>query len=96
MNASHTTLLNSMFHDTCDQEDKGTGVVTSVPSDSPDDWAALRDLKNKQPFRYLIDFGNQCVGSGKIFLDPNTTFQVIPDPCPDQALDPGQNQKNTK
>jgi leucyl-tRNA synthetase len=23
---------------------KGTGVVTSVPSDSPDDWAALRDL----------------------------------------------------
>jgi hypothetical protein len=27
---------------------KGTGVVTSVPSDAPDDWAALRDLKEKQ------------------------------------------------
>ncbi|KAJ2161605.1 cytosolic leucyl tRNA synthetase [Coemansia sp. RSA 552] len=26
---------------------KGTGVVTSVPSDSPDDFAALRDLKKK-------------------------------------------------
>ncbi|KAJ2785278.1 cytosolic leucyl tRNA synthetase [Coemansia javaensis] len=26
---------------------KGTGVVTSVPSDSPDDYAALRDLKKK-------------------------------------------------
>lgn len=26
----------------------GTGVVTSVPSDSPDDFAALRDLKKKQ------------------------------------------------
>ena len=26
----------------------GTGVVTSVPSDSPDDYAALRDLKKKQ------------------------------------------------
>jgi len=26
----------------------GTGVVTSVPSDSPDDYAALRDLKNKK------------------------------------------------
>ncbi|VDQ09642.1 unnamed protein product [Trichobilharzia regenti] len=26
---------------------KGTGVVTSVPSDSPDDWVALRDLKKK-------------------------------------------------
>ena len=33
------------------KEDKGTGVVTSVPSDSPDDWAALRDLVNKQPLR---------------------------------------------
>ncbi len=30
------------------KEDKGTGIVTSVPSDSPDDFAALRDLKNKQ------------------------------------------------
>lgn len=31
--------------------DKGTGVVTSVPSDAPDDWAAYRDLKNKEPMR---------------------------------------------
>ena len=31
---------------------KGTGIVTSVPSDSPDDWAALRDLQTKQ---VLID-----------------------------------------
>ena len=30
------------------KEDKGTGVVTSVPSDAPDDFAALRDLKNKE------------------------------------------------
>jgi len=33
------------------KEDKGTGVVTSVPSDSPDDYAALNDLKNKAPLR---------------------------------------------
>lgn len=33
------------------KEDKGTGVVTSVPSDSPDDFAALTDLRNKQPLR---------------------------------------------
>ncbi|XP_004420087.1 PREDICTED: leucine--tRNA ligase, cytoplasmic [Ceratotherium simum simum] len=32
-------------------EDKGTGVVTSVPSDSPDDFAALKDLKKKQALR---------------------------------------------
>uniref|UniRef100_A0A671KSD5 Leucine--tRNA ligase, cytoplasmic-like n=1 Tax=Sinocyclocheilus anshuiensis TaxID=1608454 RepID=A0A671KSD5_9TELE len=30
------------------KEDKGTGVVTSVPSDAPDDIAALRDIKKKQ------------------------------------------------
>ncbi|KAK3598448.1 hypothetical protein CHS0354_023000 [Potamilus streckersoni] len=30
------------------KEDKGTGVVTSVPSDAPDDFAALRDLKKKE------------------------------------------------
>ncbi|KAF0686771.1 Aste57867_21434 [Aphanomyces stellatus] len=30
---------------------KGTGVVTSVPSDAPDDYAALRDLKQKAAMR---------------------------------------------
>ncbi|CAN1180304.1 Leucine--tRNA ligase, cytoplasmic [Linum perenne] len=31
--------------------DKGTGIVTSVPSDSPDDYMALHDLKVKPAFR---------------------------------------------
>jgi len=30
---------------------KGTGIVTSVPSDSPDDWATLRDLQTKAGLR---------------------------------------------
>lgn len=30
---------------------KGTGVVTSVPSDSPDDWMAISDLRNDKSFR---------------------------------------------
>ncbi|OSX72009.1 hypothetical protein BU14_0482s0003 [Porphyra umbilicalis] len=30
---------------------KGTGVVTSVPSDAPDDYRGLRDLQEKQPLR---------------------------------------------
>jgi len=30
---------------------KGTGVVTSVPSDAPDDYAALLELKDKPAFR---------------------------------------------
>ncbi|XP_077402349.1 leucine--tRNA ligase, cytoplasmic [Vanacampus margaritifer] len=33
------------------KEDKGTGVVTSVPSDAPDDITALRDVKKKQALR---------------------------------------------
>lgn len=28
--------------------EKGTGVVTSVPSDSPDDYAVITDIKNKK------------------------------------------------
>ena len=31
--------------------EKATGIVTSVPSDAPDDFAALRDLKNKPELR---------------------------------------------
>ncbi|KAK1295493.1 hypothetical protein QJS10_CPA16g00236 [Acorus calamus] len=31
--------------------DKGTGVVTSVPTDSPDDYMALNDLKSKPALR---------------------------------------------
>ncbi len=30
---------------------KGTGVVTCVPSDSPDDWMAISDLRKKAPMR---------------------------------------------
>jgi len=41
--------------------DIGTGVVTSVPSDAPDDFAALRDLKNKQPFRQKYGIKNEMV-----------------------------------
>ena len=31
--------------------DKGTGVVTSCPSDSPDDYMAMHDLKRKEKLR---------------------------------------------
>eukprot|EP00095_Tigriopus_kingsejongensis_P005736 maker-scaffold28_size608977-snap-gene-1.13 protein:Tk05736 transcript:maker-scaffold28_size608977-snap-gene-1.13-mRNA-1 annotation:"hypothetical protein BRAFLDRAFT_63907" len=43
------------------KENKGTGIVTSVPSDSPDDFAALRDLKNKQPFREKYGITDEMV-----------------------------------
>ncbi|KAH7976595.1 leucine--tRNA ligase, cytoplasmic [Rhipicephalus sanguineus] len=43
------------------KEDKGTGVVTSVPSDSPDDYATLRDLKNKEPLRQKYSVADSMV-----------------------------------
>lgn len=43
------------------KDDKGTGVVTSVPSDSPDDWIALQDLKNKAPFRRKYNITDDMV-----------------------------------
>ena len=43
------------------KDDKGTGIVTSVPSDSPDDFAALRDLKNKKPLREKYGIKDEMV-----------------------------------
>nr|XP_033323492.1 leucine--tRNA ligase, cytoplasmic [Megalopta genalis] len=43
------------------REDKGTGIVTSVPSDSPDDYAALVDLKKKEPFRKKYGVADEMV-----------------------------------
>ncbi|XP_023719328.1 leucine--tRNA ligase, cytoplasmic isoform X2 [Cryptotermes secundus] len=43
------------------KEDKGTGVVTSVPSDSPDDYAALLDLKKKQALREKYGIEDEMV-----------------------------------
>ena len=43
------------------KEDKGTGIVTSVPSDSPDDYAALVDLKKKQPLREKYGIKDEMV-----------------------------------
>ena len=39
----------------------GTGVVTSVPSDAPDDYAALRDLKNKEALRKKYNISDEMV-----------------------------------
>lgn len=43
------------------KEDKGTGVVTSVPSDSPDDYAALVDLQKKADFRKKYKITDEMV-----------------------------------
>lgn len=47
---------------------KGTGIVTSVPSDSPDDFANLRDYKNKKNLREYYHL--------KVFFIYSQTFFV--------------------
>ena len=47
---------------------KGTGVVTSVPSDSPDDFMALSDLKSKEALRAKFNVKDEWV----------VPFEVIP------------------
>ena len=41
--------------------DKGTGIVTSVPSDAPADYAALTDMKNKKEFRAKFGITDEMV-----------------------------------
>ncbi|KAM0068373.1 putative leucine--tRNA ligase [Helianthus debilis subsp. tardiflorus] len=48
--------------------DKGTGIVTSVPSDSPDEFIALQDLKAKAIFRARFGVKDEWV----------LPFEVIP------------------
>jgi leucyl-tRNA synthetase len=40
---------------------KGTGVVTCVPSDSPDDWMAISDLRNKKALREKYGITDEMV-----------------------------------
>ncbi|KAI3879279.1 hypothetical protein MKW92_048286 [Papaver armeniacum] len=48
--------------------DKGTGIVTSVPSDSPDDYMTMNDLKSKKALR-------EKFGVKEEWIMP---FQVVP------------------
>jgi len=43
------------------KEDKGTGIVTSVPSDSPDDYAAFIDIKKKLVFREKYNITDEMI-----------------------------------
>jgi leucyl-tRNA synthetase len=43
------------------KENMGTGIVTCVPSDAPDDFAGLRDLKNKQQMREKYNITDEMV-----------------------------------
>jgi len=48
--------------------EKGTGIVTSVPSDSPDDYMSLMDLKNKPEWRAKLGIKDEWI----------MPFEVVP------------------
>lgn len=54
------------------KEEKGTGIVTSVPSDAPDDYAALQDLKKKPALREKYSIREDMVSS----YDPVPIIEV--------------------
>ena len=60
--------LPAMFSSILLDDNKGSGVVTSVPSDSPDDFMALHDLKTKPVLRAKFGIKDEWV----------LPFEVIP------------------
>ena len=58
----HIPILPTRFID----QSKGTGIVTSVPSDAPDDWIALKMLK--EDTEYVLKHG----------LDPEVVRKIEP------------------
>ncbi|KAL1316677.1 hypothetical protein HN51_068846 [Arachis hypogaea] len=48
--------------------DKGTGVVTSVPSDAPDDYMSLKELKSKPAYREKLGIKDEWV----------VPFEIVP------------------
>lgn len=53
-----TVYVLPMF---CVSASKGTGIVTSVPSDSPDDFAALSDLREKPALRKKYEIPDDAI-----------------------------------
>lgn len=45
---------------------KGTGIVTSVPSDSPDDYRAMMDLIEKPKLREKFNITDDMVSDFKV------------------------------
>lgn len=53
---------------------KATGVVSCVPSDSPDDWMATCDLRNKKALREKYNITEEMVNLAPIEIINTPTF----------------------
>ncbi|KAK7079178.1 hypothetical protein SK128_001482 [Halocaridina rubra] len=68
------------------KEEKGTGVVTSVPSDAPDDFAALMDLKNKAALREKYGITEEMVNVEPIPIIDVPEYGTLSAPSVCQAM----------
>ena len=71
---------------------KGTGVVTSVPSDSPDDFQTLTDLRKKPEF-YKIDAAWAAIDPVPVISTPTYGEMTAPAVIKQLKI---QSQKDTK
>ncbi|KAF5352969.1 hypothetical protein D9758_007903 [Tetrapyrgos nigripes] len=71
---------------------KGTGVVTSVPSDSPDDYQTLMDLRKKAEY-YKIDPSWASLDPVPLISTPTYGDLIAPTLCKQMKI---QSQKDTK
>lgn len=57
---------------------KGTGLVTSVPSDAPDDYINLEEFKRKPAFREKYHIKDEMVTRACEFGAPEPLLQIMP------------------
>ncbi|GAN02209.1 leucyl-tRNA synthetase [Mucor ambiguus] len=72
---------------------KGTGVVTSVPSDSPDDFATLTDLKKKPEYYHIDPEWVNFVEPIPVITTPNYGNLIAPKLCEIKKIN-SQKDKN--
>lgn len=69
------------------KEDKGTGVVTSVPSDAPDDYVGLEHLKNKPALREKYGITEEMVNFEPVPIIDIPEFGTLSAPTVCQKMD---------
>ncbi len=57
---------------------KGTGVVTSVPSDAPDDWVTLREFKNDEKLRQKWGITPEMVNVEPVHIIKTPGYSDLP------------------